>query len=126
MRAARLLRLVPALAVLAGCGDTGTDTPPCPPVVLPSLQVRVVDAATGASLSAGAGGSWVSGRYTGVLEPSPVPESDLIVYGPAGRYSLIVTHPGYQIWGRDDIQVLAGQCGPQTVLVRAELVANGP
>jgi hypothetical protein len=124
MRAARLLCLVPAFMLLAGCDDTGT-SPICPAVVVPAVRVVVVDGATDVDLGRSATGWWVSGERRGVLEKSYLESKiDLKAYGPAGRYSVIVHHPGYRTWGRDDIRVRAGNCGPQTVTVLAELVAS--
>ena len=123
MRAACFLRLVPALALLAGCDDTGTGV--CPAEVVPAVRVVVVDGATDVDLGRSATGYWVSGERRGLLEKNFLEaEIDLMAFGPAGRYSVIVQHPGYATWGRDDIRVRAGNCGPQTVTVLAELTST--
>jgi hypothetical protein len=36
-----------------------------------------------------------------------------------------VQHAGYQLWGRDDIRVTAGPCGPDTEQVLVEMMRNG-
>lgn len=124
MRRARFL-LLPALALLAACdGDFLTGEAICPAVLAASLEVEVVDAGTGANLASGASGAWVTGRESGTLGGVDRPTQYLTVFGPAGRYSVMVQHPGYAVWGRDDVQVNRGTCGPQTVRLRAELVRN--
>ena len=110
------------LALLAACDGLATGSPVCPGVVVPSLEVEVVDAATGANLAGDAEGWWVTGTEAGPLEDHYVPSRLLTGYGPAGRYSVIVQHPGYAVWGRDDVRVARGECGPETVTLRAELV----
>lgn len=117
----RGLRILPLLALLAGCTDvTGSYT--CPDWIPPSLEIRVVDAATEQVLNAGVTGTWVSGRFAGTLEREPnYPEQDIFVFGPAGRYGVVVQHAGYQPWGRDDIQVATHQCGLRTEQVVARL-----
>ncbi len=121
---ARILGLLPALALLAACDDTGTNTV-CPAVPVPAVRVVVVDSATSVDLGRSATGWWVTGEHRGVLEKNFLEaQIDLLAYGPAGRYSVIVQQPGYHTWGRDDIRVRDGQCGPQTVTVRAELMRS--
>ena len=107
-----------ALALLAACDDSGTGV--CPGVVVPALEVTVVDAASGADLTRTARGVWVSGSYADDLFGSDI-GGPLYAYGPAGRYSVIVQHAGYEAWGRDDIRVLPGECGPRTVRITARL-----
>lgn len=121
----RRLGILPLLALLAGCDDpAGSHV--CPAYIPPSLVIQVVDAATDQVLNAGATGTWVSGRFAGTLERQPdFPEQDFIVYGPAGRYSVVVQHAGYQPWGRDDIRVAAGECGAETEQVLVEMTRTG-
>lgn len=124
MRAPGFLGLVPALALLAACDDVGTGTV-CPAVPVPAVRVVVVDGATDVDLGRSATGWWVSGENRGVLEKNFLEAKiDLMAFGPAGRYSVIVQHPGYATWGRDGIRVREGACGPQTVTVLAELDAS--
>jgi hypothetical protein len=119
---ARFLGLLSALALLAACDDTGTNTV-CPALPGPAVRVVVVDSATSVDLGRSATGWWVSGERSGVLEKNFLQaEIDLLAYGPAGRYSIIVQEPGYQTWGRSDVRVREGECGPETVVLRAELV----
>lgn len=124
MRVPGFLGLVPALALLAACDDVGTGTV-CPAEPLPAVRVVVVDGATDVDLGRSATGWWVAGENRGVLEKNFLEAKiDLMAFGQAGRYSVIVQHPGYGTWGRDDIRVREGACGPQTVTVLAELDAS--
>lgn len=124
-RSARLLALAPALALLSACDGLPTGgSRVCPAVVVPSLEVEVVDAATGANLAGDAEGWWVTGDQAGPLMDLHVPSRFLTAYGPAGRYGVIVQHAGYAPWGRDDVRVERGECGPKTVSLRAELVRD--
>lgn len=84
-----------------------------------ALLVEVVDDVTGQDLSAGASGSFVSGTRADSLQHTDGPV--LIGYGSAGRYSVVVQHPGYAPWGADDVHVAAGECGPDTEEITARL-----
>ena len=121
---ARSLRFVPALALalLAACDDPTQAV--CPAVVVPSLEVTVVDDATGTDLTQTARGWWITGDASDALLRTG-PGNPLQAYGPAGRYALIVQHDGYRTWGRDDIRVIAGECGPRTVEILARLTPAG-
>ncbi|HLM66947.1 MAG TPA: hypothetical protein VK358_05425 [Longimicrobium sp.] len=115
--------LLPALALPAACdGGFLTGEPICPAVVVPSLQVEVVDAGTGASLVPGATGSWATGSESGTLGNVEFSSQYLTAFGPAGRYRVTVQHAGYAVWSRDGVRVNRGTCGPQTVRLRAVLV----
>ena len=126
MRAMRFIRpaALALCAVLAACGSGDDDglTAVCPPVVPPSLRVTVVEAGSGADLSAGASGMWASGGASGPLH-APAPGVELIAYGPSGRYTVTVQHAGYRPWSRGDVEVPAPVgCTLTAVHVRAELV----
>ncbi|HEX6913153.1 MAG TPA: hypothetical protein VF142_22270, partial [Longimicrobium sp.] len=115
---ARFLALLPALVLTAACDDTGTGTV-CPGIPVPAVRVVVVDSATSVDLGRSATGWWVVGERRGVLEKNFLQaEIDLLAYGPAGRYSIIVQQEGYLTWGRNDVRVRDGECGPQTVTLR--------
>jgi hypothetical protein len=119
-----MMRMVLLFALLALLGACDPDVARvCPAEVRPALQVAVVDAATGANLAAGAVGWWVTGSFAGALDDTDPtsPDNALTAYGPAGRYSLIVQHPGYRPWGRDDIRVNRGECSVRTVQLRVEM-----
>jgi hypothetical protein len=118
--------IVPFCALLlAACEDPGGVTA-CPDILRPSLQVEVVDSATGARRTGNARGWWITGDQTGPLERNPLASDGLLAYGPAGAYSLIIQVNGYRSWGRDDLRVEGDACGPRTLEVRAEVVANPP
>lgn len=119
-RSALLLLLAPVLAAceettvscnvdaLASVSVAGVE-PRRLSVAPPAVWVTVVDSATGHNLSDGATGSYVSGAVADSLRHH-VPTT-LVAYGPAGRYSVVVQHPGYATWGRDDLRVSTGECG---------------
>jgi hypothetical protein len=88
-----------------------------------AVRVTVVDSASGASLAAGASGAFVTGTFADSLHHDD--PALLTAYGPAGRYSLVVQHPGYASWGRDDVRVRAGECGMATVELTARLQRVG-
>lgn len=115
------LAIAAAGLVFAGCEDTGTGAI-CPDVAVPSIELQVVDAATGANLVPGMAAGWVSGQTAGPFVGSDPLGTEVVAYGPPGRYSVIVQHPGYVAWGRDDIRVAPGTCGPRTVSLRAAMV----
>lgn len=122
----RLLHAVPLLAAtLAACDGDGSDDG-CPPLpdLLPtgasagrelrlpapySVAVEVVDSINGENLAAAATGAWVTGNTADSLRHS-VPGM-LTAYGPAGRYTLVVHHPGYALWGVDEVVVREAECG---------------
>lgn len=133
----RPLFLVPlaALALAACDGETLVQCDP-PPSVLASLQpsggpnrlsmiaapavwVSVVDSATGADLTAGASGTFVTGTFADSLRHDY--PTLLTAYGPEGRYGVVVHHPGYAAWGTDDVRVEMDQCGLETAQVEARL-----
>lgn len=113
--------LLPMLS-LAACQDTPAICPlPMDVgvfVVVPSLQVAVVDSATGQSLVPGAQGRWIVGTQTDSLRYW---NDRLAAFGPTGRYSVAVAAPGYRPWARSDIRVRAGDCGPEMEEVTARL-----
>jgi hypothetical protein len=123
MRAARLPWAAAALAMRAGC-DLPGGTVMCDTGILPTLQVEVVDAVSDENLVTGADGSWVADDFTGELRDEDFSSRYLIGYAPAGRLSVIVQHPGYAVWGRDDVRIPRGECGPELKTIRAQLVPN--
>lgn len=131
----RPLFLAPLAALaLAACDEPIIECAP-PPDVLASLQpagptrlseaapvavwVSVVDSVTGADLAAGASGTFVTGTFADSLRHHY--PTLLTAYGPAGRYSVMVQHPGYAPWGRDDVRVESDECGLQAAEVVARL-----
>ena len=133
--------LVPLAALgLSACdGETIIECAP-PPDVLASLQpsggparlsqaapvavwVSVVDSVTGADLTAGASGTFVTRTFADSLRHDY--PTLLTAYGPAGRYSVMVQHPGYATWGTDDVRVEPDECGLETAQVVARLQRTG-
>ena len=122
------IRFLAPLAILAltSCLSAGPD---CTPAPSPAFNVTVVDAATGAFLAAGASGVAIDGSFEQALTPGDFAGSGAraSLYGPlgrAGRYTVVVRHPGYQEWRREGVNVSNGRCGVETVPLRAELQAS--
>jgi hypothetical protein len=113
---------VPASASLAARSPAGAPRAlsQVPPV---AVWVTVVDSATGVDLSAGASGTYVRGEIADSLRHDFT--GLLTAYGPSGRYSLVVQHPGYAPWGSDEVRVPADQCGPEKQEVTARLRRAG-
>jgi hypothetical protein len=110
--------LIPLLALAAACGEETPVICALPVAPSASLQVAVVDSATGQSLLPGARGRWIVGSQTDSLFYWG---STLAAFGPAGRYAVTVQAPGYRAWARSDVQVRNGDCGPVTEEVTARL-----
>jgi hypothetical protein len=125
MQAARLPCLAAALALLAGCGDLLAGTRMCDMAIEPGLHVEVVDAVSGENLVPGAEGSWVANDFAGPLRDEDFSSRYLIGDAPAGRVDVILQHPGYAVWGRADVRIARGECGPELATVRAALVRSG-
>jgi hypothetical protein len=113
------------LAILALAASCGEQEPVLCPVPLDqrfaaqaSLEVTVVDSATGQGPVAGARGRWIAGTETDSLRSGG---STLLGFGPAGRYSVAVEAPGYRPWARSDVRVRRGECGVEMATVTARL-----
>ena len=89
----------------------------------PAVVVLVQDSVTGADLVPGATGAFVVGNFADSLRHQF--NGPLVAWGPAGRYSLVVQHPGYATWGTDQVRVTAETCGPHTETVTARLQRLG-
>jgi hypothetical protein len=111
-------------ASLAATAAGSANTLPIAPS--PALSVTVVDSVTGQDLSAGATGAFVAGgsaTYADSLRHEF--GGGLTAYGPAGRYAVVVQHPGYAAWGMDDVRVRATECSVQTRQLTARLRPGG-
>jgi hypothetical protein len=84
-----------------------------------SVLVTVVDSATGNNIAATATGAFVTGTVADSLRHDF--PTLLAAYGPAGRYSLVVQHPGYASWGTTRVQVGTDECGIEPATVTARL-----
>lgn len=126
MRRALAALLLPV--ALGGC-DGVEDATVCPAVVVPSLVVRVTDAATGAPLPVRPSGTFDVGAVRDTLRRHAIDAQgrtvSLQAYGPAGLHSVAVTAPGYAPWTRADVRVTPGTCGPNTVTLDAALAKAG-
>ena len=108
------------LLVLGACNDSATAVI-CSDDPVAAVVLEVRDAATGASVAAGAQGTWAAGDAGGALQPLGTDPVRLVAYGPAGAYALRVTHPGYADWQRTGVEVAEGRCGPIAVPMTATL-----
>lgn len=124
--------LLPLLAAVAAAGCSGEDDllPDCNPTasltvaVVPAITVEVTDSVSGAARADGATGYAVTGTVTVPLVPAPQDVAGLptlFAYGPAGRYTVLVTRPGYASWAASDVRVEMDGCAPRTVGLRARL-----
>jgi hypothetical protein len=84
-----------------------------------AVRVTVVDSVSGTNLAAGASGAFVTGTYADSLRHDY--PTLLTAYGPAGRYGVVVQHPGYAAWGMDDVRVELEECGVETAEVTARM-----
>jgi len=120
-----MLRLLPAaclcvVAALAACDDTPV-LEVCSGLPVPSVRVRVMEAATSAEASVAASGMWVVGERSDSLRHAVPDNGYLYGFGPAGTYTLVVQRPGFVSWSLYGVEVQPGSCGPATVEVEARL-----
>lgn len=129
--ASNLLRFVVAIGLLvavAGCVVT------CPTVASPSIDVEVREAGSGRPAASGALGLVFRGTVV-VDTLRSYAENDtsavtLTSWGiGTGRYRVTIERPGFEIWTRDNVDVLAarGDCGGvRTTHLRADLTIDSP
>lgn len=89
------------------------------PVIFPAVLVSVQDSVTGIDLAPASSGAFVVGTYADSLRHDG--GAALAAYGPAGRYTLVVQHAGYAIWGTDRVRVTGGDCSLDTEQITAKL-----
>ena len=128
----RTILLAPLALALASCnGEQPTvcmlpASSPSPsatsslPVIFPSVLVSVQDSVTGVDLAPASSGAFVVGTYADSLRHGG-PGAELAAYGPSGRYTLVVQHAGYAIWGTDQVRVTGGDCSVETQRITAKL-----
>lgn len=105
---------------LSACGITGRD---CTLEFVPAVEVTVIDAAT--ELAVGDSVTVVV-RDDG-FEEMLVQSTSNVFSGAGerpGEYVVVVTHPRYEPWVRDQIRVTEGGCHVRTAYLTAELVAR--
>lgn len=109
-----------ALPLGVGCTDS----------VERALEVEVQDAASGAYIAAGASGWARDGdffEHLKVVGWRGYPPNDTVttlggVYERSGRYEVVITHPGYQMWTRKGVRVSKDTCHVRTVRLTAQLI----
>jgi hypothetical protein len=126
-----LLALMAVSPFLAGCGSMNAGYG-CAGVLLPGIEVTVVDARTGAYAAEGAVGAIDDGAYSETLRvwghiASPSVPVQLVATTLAGAderpgtYAIRIEKPGYSPWERSGVRVTKGLCNVNTVRLRAEL-----
>ena len=139
-------RLAASLVAVAAC-RAPTDAPPAPRADgyedctaggLLGLFVFTRDAATGATVTAGATLTWRAGLSTGTEYPGPgrtLPDGTRIepngIAGPYGRpgiFELVVQVPGYQEWRTSGVQVAQGatRCSVREIVRVDALLTHRP
>ncbi len=128
--ARRTLLPLLAAAVAAGCSGEDDLLPECNPTAslsvaaVPALTVEVTDSVSGAARADGATGYAVTGALSVRLQHAAQDVAGLptlYAYGPAGRYTVLVTRPGYEPWAASGVRVETDGCVPRTVSLRARL-----
>ena len=122
------LALLP-LVLLGSCGLI-TGPVSCTTDVTPALEVRVVDARTGAPAAHGTFATARDGSYTDTLGitgwTGPSLDSTTAVvlegaYERPGTYTVRITKPGYRLWERTRVHAREGQCGVERARLEALL-----
>lgn len=98
------------------------------------IEVRVLNASTGQTIAAGAGGSVSEGAFVDSLAPRPgeawadLRQDELVLAGALerpGTYAVTITRPGFQDWRARDVRVVRNACGVATVRLTARLSPTG-
>lgn len=118
---------IPALlAAAAACESASDPGPVCPAVVLPALNVTVLDSLSGNNITPGT--SLILRTAAGAVADSVVapvtPGGPLTQYGvghEGGVYSITLRKTGYYTWTKNGIQVQQESCGPKTVNLTVRL-----
>lgn len=129
----RLIRYTLPMVLISGSsGCVGIDEDfTCPAMIVPSLEIVVVDAALQTPIAVvprievrDARGSIVLIERTGAAANPE--QREYSAYGGAGTFNVSVGASGYRDFARNNVSVaLEGACKfPQTVKVRAELVKS--
>lgn len=83
--------------------------------LVPTVQVEVRSATTGAALALGSTGVVQDGAYTDSLRAFALHGDTLVSLGAApnrpGTYDVTIEHPGYVAWQEAAVQVAANACG---------------
>ena len=124
----RSLRAYLPLIAAIGC-SSASEPINCPDVIIPAIEVVVVDARTGLPQANGALGLVRDGAYTDSLQifrwNGNTPTTLGAAEGRRGTYAVQVERDGYGPWQRTGITPRVGACGVETTTLRAELVPLG-
>lgn len=121
----RITTLVAISGIVAACSPSTEVT--CTAVGIPSVAVRVRDAATGAYV---AGGATLIARSAATADTVTLPDNRAVdsqeLAGGLGwgTFELVIRKPGYQEWRRSDVRVErsnADRCHPRTERLEATL-----
>lgn len=103
----------------------------CLNIALPSVSVRVRDAATGAFIASGSTLVVTDGAFTdSTAFPADTPHLNALSLATPesqerpGNYLVTVRRPGYQTWERANVLVTQGACHVRTVNLTANLTAE--
>jgi len=104
-----------------------TDPGACTTSIEPGIVVTIQDAIDRTPLAETAIGNVYDGTYVGPLVPNGFLGDGTMISRKAaderpGRYTVVVTHPGYREWRVENVVVRAGACHVGTVNLVAALV----
>lgn len=114
------------LMLVFSCDSSENDEVSCPAVIPPALVISIIDKETSESISCGVSILIEDGSYSEELSnPNTATcDNNLSLSGGLDRegvYNVYVYKEGYVDWSGYDIEVIAGECGVNTVAVEALL-----
>lgn len=119
-----LLRLMVLAVALVGNGCAqGCDT-----VLVPGINITVVDGATGNAFEGDLTVTATEGSYaetSNLPAPPGGPRIMSLAYERPGTYRVEIQAAGYETWVRTNVRVIRNDCHVETVLLTAELVPSG-
>jgi hypothetical protein len=119
-----------ATILLIDCGgNSGSESQACTASVEPGLSIRVLDDASGISISGGARAVVTAAAYTEVAKNPAVPGCSntlalIAALERPGAYAVTVSQAGYFDFIANHVVVAADSCHVHTVVVEAKLVAR--
>lgn len=119
-----LIRLL-FLALVVGANACGKV---CDAILLPGLNITVVDGATGTPFAGDVTVIATEGSYTETINPPALPAGPRLAslaYERPGTYRIEVQAPGYVTWVATNVRVTHDGCHVETVELTAELEPAG-